>query len=107
MWLGLRNANRAVGGGKGRWGGCVRAGFLKKGFPSGQKDQLGGKVGEGGKVLKAEERSPSRGETEVVLEEWGMGVLVAGKGIGGNEEDTGPERGQMGRRGLPEPGLSL
>lgn len=38
VWLGLRNGPDLWGEGEGRWGACVRAGFLKKGFPSAQDE---------------------------------------------------------------------
>lgn len=47
-WLGLRNGTDLWGEREGRWGACVRAGFLKKGFPSTQMNHPGGKVGDKG-----------------------------------------------------------
>ena len=95
MWSGLRNGSQSYGGRGRLGGGCVRAGFLKKGFPSAQMDQSSGKAGEGGRVLKAEERIPSREETVGATKEDMVGGegMLAGKLVGGNEEGTGPERG--------------
>lgn len=65
-----------LGGGGTRWEGCVRVGFLKKGFPSAQIDQLSGKVREGGKFIKAKrefhpEEKPQ--EKQKWAWEWGRG----------------------------------
>lgn len=75
-------------------------------------DQSSEEVGEGGRVLKAEERITSREETVGATKEdmvWGEGML-AGRVVRGNEEGTGPERGQMERwapRACPAPLGSL